>query len=303
MSVEIGAIVTSQRPKPPVAMFVAKVTSGIRESQMKHFMSILALTLVLATVAPHGVHASPESRVAANLLTMAEATLSAVSLILDHTDGKLQEFSWTANYSERDWLIRARGIIDGEPIGFTLLGYLWGQDKEDWVVQYSGLGTRGKQREPVRLNGKAEWHFDKEISDYREMDFYLVVKFGDNSFWAWVLGAEVISGAIIGGAGGLVTTGGIGLVVGALGGATAAASISSSAKSMLKSDRPVDSPEPPKRPDPPQKDERLGPKAGQILVAVAPDGRIWGSGPNGTHVLSGKYNSQDRSAAGSVNAR
>jgi hypothetical protein len=37
------------------------------------------------------------------------------------------------------------------------------------------------------------------------MDFHLVTKFGDHSYWGWMLGAEIVVGGTVGGAGAVAT--------------------------------------------------------------------------------------------------
>ena len=163
---------------------------------MKRSPIILAIGFVLCAFATHSVYASTELRKAANLTTIVEAALSAVSLIQDRNIGRFEALSWSADYSERDWVFRAKGSIDGKDVTLTMVGYLWGQDEESWNISYAGQGSLGD--EAILISGQADWHFDIEVSGYRHMDFRQVMKFGDNSYWGWVIGAEFIGGGVIG---------------------------------------------------------------------------------------------------------
>jgi hypothetical protein len=253
---------------------------------------------------------SQEVQKAAILTTMTEAALAAASLIQDRTNAKLERVSWSATYSERDWAITVRGTVNGEPCGFTMSGYLWGADKEDWLVSYSGLGEQRK--EPIRINGKAVWQYDSKVSDHVAMDFQQNIKFGDNSMWGWVLGAEVIVGGTVGGGAAIVTaglaTGGIALGAsavigawGALGSAAALVGASSAAKSLIEDNHPPPAPPAPERPAVPKNGEKLSPQKGMIYTVVSHGGTISGSGPDGILLISGKFGAT--TATGTITER
>ena len=276
---------------------------------MKRNFFVLAVAFVFFAFTTHSVYASAELRKGANLTTIVEAALSAASLIQDRNIGSLETLSWSADYSERDWVFRANGSIDGKDVTLTMVGYLWGQDKESWNISYTGLGKLGE--EAILISGQADWHFDIEVSDYRYMDFRQVMKFGDNSFWGWVLGAETIGGGIIGAgaavAGSAIATGGVAVGaapwIAAGGFAAGAASLigaSAAAKSLLESDNPTPRPLAPERRSPPKAGEKLFPTKGIIYTAVSGDGRIKGSGPDGIFVLSGKYEATKGTANGTI---
>ncbi len=276
---------------------------------MKRTVSILSLMLALFVVSPNSAHATSNLRKATILLTMSESALAAVSLIQDQSKRKLKELSWSINYSQREWVFEAKGFFDDQEVNFTLSGFLWGQDKEDWLITYSGQGQIGK--DPLRIHGHTSWRYDKEASDYQEMDFRQIIKFGDNSFWTWMFGAELVVGgtigAVTGGGGTVIATGGLGLgaapwiaAKGAAVGAAALVTISAGAKVLLDSDDPPPPPTPPKRPSPPSEGEKLVPQDGILYAAVSRDGRILGSGSDGVSILSGNHDSEDKTATGKV---
>jgi len=69
---------------------------------MKIILCFLTVLTILPVVVPRTADASPELRKAAILTTMAEAAVASASLVYERTDGgKLEECSWTADYSER----------------------------------------------------------------------------------------------------------------------------------------------------------------------------------------------------------
>lgn len=266
---------------------------------MRSFRCILTIVSVLFACALRDAHASPELRRAAILTTIAEAAVASASLIQDRTDGaKTQEISWSATYTERDWSLRAEGSVRGEVIDFVMTGYLWGRDQESWLLTFSGLGKVGS--ESIGIHGRADWRYDREASDYRNIDFRQVVKFGENSVWGWVLGAETIIGGTIGAggavAGSAVATSGVALGAapwiaagGALAGSTALIGASAAAKSLLESDEPVPPPPAPEPPAAPAAGQELLPSEGTIFTAVSHDGRIMASGPGGTQILIGAF--------------
>jgi len=103
-------------------------------------------------------NASPEMRKAAILSAMTEAALSSVSLLQDHLHKDLKKFNWTSTFSDRDLAFRGEGFFgdnsDGVKFSFTMTGYLWGDDKQDLSLTYSGLGYANEV--PIRLNGRSD---------------------------------------------------------------------------------------------------------------------------------------------------
>jgi hypothetical protein len=241
---------------------------------------------------------------------MAEAAVASSALIQDHSGGSAtQDVSWSLKYSERDWTFEAKGA----ELEFLITGYLWGQDDESWMINYSGLGS--VDGEPLRIYGQADWEFDKEASDYRHINFRQVMKFGEHTFWGWVLGTETIVGGTIGAGGALagaaVATGGVALgaapwiaAAGAVSGLSALVGTSLAAKSLLDSNEPPPPPPTPQAPAPPAAGSKLVPSEGTILTAVSRDGRIFASGP-GKQILEGasKWDSSELGfASGSIGA-
>jgi hypothetical protein len=185
--------------------------------------------------------------------------------------------------------------VKADDFRYRLSGYLWGEDNANWLVSFAGSGgIVGK--EPIYINGKAEWLYDSKISDHATMNFYNVVKFGDHSTWGWIVGSEIIVGGGIGGGGAVagltIGTGGVGtaaaVLIGAraaLAGAGAAVSLSNASKTFWEKLTPP--PEPPPSLPIPQKEEKFEPAKDKIVVAISKEGRVMGIGADGTLVLSG----------------
>ncbi len=260
---------------------------------------ILIAVFLFAGVA--GAHASPDGRKTAILSTMAEATLATTMLAQDRKRGSLKELKWSTRFSERDWSVTATGNIDGEPFTFTIVGYLWGDDQDDWQVTFAGAGRRGTER--IRINGIATWKYDEKAKDHTTMAFRHTVKFGENSIWGWVVGTEIIVGGALAGVGAAAaitaSTAGIGIgaaivigVAASIPGAGAAVTLSKEVTALVESDKPAPAPAAPKAPNPPKVGDKLTPTKDSIHIGVSRDGRIFGNGPEGergTLVLSGDF--------------
>lgn len=250
-----------------------------------------------------GADASPEVRRAAIVSTAVEAALATATLTNDRGPQKIKELKWSVEYSERNWKTTLEGKIQDEDFAVTISGYLWGEDDTTWAVSYSGLGTKGK--EPLAVNGQAIWRYDANSKDHTTMDFRQVVKFGTNSIWVWIVGAEIIVGGTIGSAG--VIGGPFVGAAGAMTGAGVMMSISANSKTIFTDPAaPPSPPALPQRPAAPQPGQNLSPEKEKIYVAVGKDGQVWGSGPDGSLVISGKLNNgtgKDGSGTGSIIAR
>lgn len=274
----------------------------IRESSQ--LLGIITFSLSIMGVA---ATAQDRARSAANLTTITEAALSSISLVSTHVQNKdFSDFSWSANLSERNWIFNGQGKLDGREIKFTMSGYLWGMDKEDWNITYSGLGNLGD--ESIFISGRSDWILDNETLDYHDMNFRQVMKFGENSWWASVAGAEVLFGGVIGAgsaiAGASVATGGLALGLagwigagGAVAGSTALISASDTITSHMETEVPP-TPQIPSRPSLPQPNEKLVPRAGKSLTAIADNTEMFGSSPDGIYALVGKYS--DKIAEGNI---
>jgi hypothetical protein len=272
---------------------------------------ILLLMVLSGSNALEAAEAKQNVQKGAVLTTMTEAIVAAASLIGDRSGMQFASVSWFGTYSERDWALRLQGkLTNGEAFGFGMSGYLWGEDKEDWLVTYAGLGDLGK--ESIRINGKAVWQYDASISDHVAMNFEQNIKFGEHSTWGWVLGAEIIFGGSIGAGAAIATaglaTGGVALGasvwIGAGGfatGATALVCASDAAKNLIEADTPPPAPPSPKRPPIPKNGEKLFPQKGAIYTAVSRDGTILGSGPDGVLVISGSFDGT--TASGTISPR
>lgn len=256
----------------------------------------LIIMVIFISIAP--VNAASDLKQAMILTTLTEASLSVISMLQERKHGNLENFSWSAEYSYREWVYRAHGKYNGKDFGFTLVGFLWGKDKQDLVINYGGLGRLGD--ESIQIHGKTTWLYDEASGDYREMDFQQNFKLGKNSVWSWVLGAEVIVGGTIGAGaaivGGTIAIGGLGLGAAAWlgaggfsGGSAALVGASAAAKNLLDSDKPPEPPEPPKRPEPPREGQQLVATKGMIYTAVSGNGQIAGSDLTGKYVAIGTF--------------
>lgn len=266
---------------------------------------ILAISLSWAPVA----NAYPEFRRAAILSTMTEAALSTLSLLQGRLGGEVQGFSWSANYSSRDFTYSGRGVVGKQEVSFVMSGYVWGTDKQDLLITYSGTGVSGKER--ISLNGRADLPFDKDKVDYMNMDFSQVVKVGENSEWGWVKGSEIFIGGTLGAGAAIFATGamtgGSALVgsffIGGMGAATGGELFLSLSKSILnpltESNEPIPPPTQPERPSFPGKGKPIELTPGQIITMVFKDGRISGYGPTEL-MLSGKYDQTKAYASGEI---
>lgn len=271
--------------------------------------SSCVLILAIYTCGTLNASASSEMQRAVILTTMTESALASVSLIQKRLGGKLQGFSWSATYSDRDLVFSGSGIIGEQKVSFTSSGYLWGEEKQNLLFSYSGIGYAGK--DPLRINGKSDWPFDVKSSDYLTMDFQQAIKLGDNSFWGWVVGSEIIVGGVIGAGGAIATsavaTGGVALGaaiwIGAAGGATVATafvSASETVKNLTESHEPVAPPPKPDRFKVPTEPGVLKPADGLIYTAISKEGKIQGSGPEQNLVLYGTYDAKNGKASGYV---
>ena len=260
-----------------------------------HLLLMVFVCHLAFAVPSYGATTVPEAMV---LTTMTEASVSAFSLLREREAGAIEDFNWSAEYSESDWIYRARGKYNGKDLNFTITGFLWGKDKEDRVAYFNGLGRFGD--EALSIHGLATWIYDRSKADYLEMDFKQNLKLGKNSVWGWMLGAEIIIGGTIGAAaavvGGTIATAGLGAgaaaILGSAGFATGASALigaSSGAKSLLASKSPPSPPEAPKRPEPPKEGQILMARKGMIYTAVSGNGRIACSDLTGTVILSGEY--------------
>lgn len=259
-----------------------------------HLLLMVFVCHLVFAMPSYGATTVPEAMV---LTTMTEASVSAFSLLREREAGPIEDFNWSAEYSESDWIYRARGKYNGKDLNFTITGFLWGKDKEDRVAYFNGLGRFGD--EALSIHGLATWIYDRQKADYLEMDFKQNLKLGKNSVWGWILGAEIIIGGTIGAATvvvGTIGTAGLGAGAAAIlgtaafgGGAAAMISASSGAQSLLASKSPPSPPEAPKRPEPPKEGQILMARKGMIYTAVSGNGRIACSDLTGTVILSGEY--------------
>lgn len=145
------------------------------------------------------------------------------------------------------------GSFGGLPLSMSYSGTLSGSDGSDITVGIAGTGSLGSQ--PLLMNGTTTWFYDVGTNDYLSMDFAQETRIGANSWWGWVVGAEltlgvgagVVSGLVAGGAitlgtGGSGAPAGVvagiktGVVVGA-GATVATTAISAAVKTTLAEDQ------------------------------------------------------------------
>lgn len=279
---------------------------------MTRYIGAVASICFSSFLLPSGALAqSDEIRIAANLTTIIEATVSSIALINDRApNSTVSDFAWSSSFNSSHWSFEGAGNINRDYLAFNMQGHLWGSgDNESFGVTYSGFGGLGE--EAIYITGRTDWIYDPEVSDYTRMDFRQVTKFGDNSWWGYVVGGEVIFGGAIGAgsaiAGAAAATGGLALGVsawigagGALAGSSALVSLSDTVQSLVETDEAPATPSPPARPPLPQPDEELLPRTGSTLTAIAQDGRMFGSGPDGIYALSGTFSLSDGTASGSI---
>jgi hypothetical protein len=275
----------------------------------------IVLTILAAfpvTAAQAAPKESVELRKIVVLTVMAEAASANISLVSDRLaqdtgNQVLQNLTWNADYTDRDWVYRAYGRTGDKSFNITINGYLWSEE-DNIRLTYAGTGQIGE--ETFRVNGQANWPFDKVRQDYGTMDFKQVAKFGQHSFWGWVLGAEVIVGGTIGASGAVagssVITAGAAfpaaLAIGAAGGTAgiyACVGFSNAVKILLKADNPVPQPLAPPRPEMPNKGDVLSPSEGKIYTAVT-DNTITSVGIDDLYFLTGQYNDKYHEAKGGI---
>ena len=147
-------------------------------------MSIVALALVVAALRS-ATAAEPEEKFkVAILATAAEVTLTDTSGPYRRAGPRKPfEGQWIVRATDRSWEAQTKGAYD-----YTVSGFLWGGDRDNWEVTYSGRGYGANQ--PISVNGKAEWRYDQKLDDHVGMTLDNIVKFGENSAWGWIRGSE-----------------------------------------------------------------------------------------------------------------
>ncbi|WP_306168659.1 hypothetical protein [Halomonas sp. MMSF_3323] len=275
--------------------------------QLPFLYKLLVFLFFLLFSAP--VLAWQELRKTANLMSASEAILSVVVVVSEKFDERVNDLAWSAEFSENEWQVEMNGLVQGKESNVVMSGDIWGGSGEPMLVEYTGKGRVGG--EPVSLSGKAHWLYNEETEDYHEMDFSQLTKIGENSFWGWVAGAEIIGGGIIGAgasvAAATIATGGVALGAGAwiaaggaAGTASALVSMSNTVKSMTEGDAPPSEPEMPERSEAPKAGDEISPQENLTLVALSEDNLVTGSAPDGIHVMSGRYYIDDGFAEGDI---
>lgn len=161
------------------------------------------------------------------LHTMLESTTSVFTTLGDYsvlnpdgiTDGTANiggsGISWAGSYSNSDWSYTGTGSFGGTPLSMNYSGALSGSDGSDITVSIAGTGFLGSQ--PLLMNGSTQWFYDTATDDYLTMAFAQETKIGANSWWGWVVGAELTLGVGAGVVSGLVAGGVITLGTGGTG--------------------------------------------------------------------------------------
>lgn len=272
-------------------------------------LAIAGLFLVWIASSTAGAQENREIRNAAILTAMSESAVSEATIIQDLLrSDDIKSIELNSNYTDRDFLLRLDGATySGKEIHIAYTGFVWDQADSNMYVSFGGTGVVGE--EAVRLNGQSIWIYDQEKKDYLGADFRIVTKFGDHSFWGWVLGTETIVGGTVGAMGAVATatiaTGGAAAGAsfwigagGALAGSTALISASDAAKNLLESNEPPPPPTAPTRPQAPQGNLPLSGK-GKIYTALVRDGSLFASS-NGQQILQGKFDSKVGQANGQI---
>jgi hypothetical protein len=283
-----------------------------RKNNMNHVrrFSVLMLACCLWLLSGYAfAQGSAELRKTVMVSTMTEAALSITALVKARTGQDVRNFAWSSRYSDREWSLTGSGVAGNRKVSVTMSGFVWGDEGQDLLVAYSGSGMSGD--EPILLHGRADWPYDKQRKDYFTTDFRHAMKLGRNSFWGWVTGAEILVGGVAGAGGAVVgtaaATGGLALgaaawigSAGAVAGSSALVSVSQAVKSLQETSAPVAAPALPPRPEPPAKGEPIKPQEGKIIVAMSKDGRIEGSGPDASNVVSGSFDNKSGIAKGEI---
>jgi hypothetical protein len=208
----------------------------------------------------------------------------------DRNPNKSIKSEWSINASDRSWILAIKGSVGDQGYQYTVSGFLWGEEREDWLITYAGLGSTAER---IFITGKALWKYDPKLSDHTTMSFEQVVKFGENSVWGWVRGSELVVGGTIGAAGGVIVAVGTPAAVilgvgGAIAGAGSAATLSDVAKEFLESHEPPPPPIAPKLPNIPKNDEKITPRKGQIAISVSQE-VVFGHGPTEGLYIDGSF--------------
>lgn len=161
------------------------------------------------------------------LHTMLESTASVLTTLGDYsvlnpdgiTDGTANisggGISWTGSYSDSMWSYTGTGSFGGVPLSMSYSGALNGSDGSNINVTAVGTGYLGSKQ--LLMNGSTTWSYDTTTNDYHSMTFAQETKIGANSWWGWVVGAELVLGAGAGVVSGLVAGGAITLGTGGTG--------------------------------------------------------------------------------------
>lgn len=183
-------------------------------------------------------------------------------------------------------------------------GILFHND-EDLETSFVGNGAFGP--EPIYISGRSAF-FDHSGHSYGRMDFSNMIKIGDNSWWGWIRGTELIVGGAIGAAGGVVATGataGAAVVIGlgaALSGAASAVSISDVAAEYFNTgeDDPPSLPATPSLPDITSETLVANLVDDYIIVEASLDtGRLGGSFPQGSEI-TGTFDFESGTGSGEI---
>jgi hypothetical protein len=261
--------------------------------RLNHAYSVLIIAFCFFICVGRTVSADPvyDLHRAAILSTAAEAALATSSFLKDRNPGKSVKGDWSITFSTRNWVLTLKGGGGSESYNYTVAGFLWGDDNEDWLITYSGLGSIGS--EPIFISGKALWRYDVALADHVGMSFEHTTKFGENSKWGWMRGSEIVFGGTLGAVGGVIVVAGTPAAIilgigGAVGGAASAVTLSDVAKEFFETPNPPPPPAVPKPPVFPKSNEKISPGKDRIIIAISRE-TIGGTGPGEELALSGSY--------------
>lgn len=255
----------------------------------------------------------PDEETLSVILTAAEALLVTSADISERFEQGIEVVSFSLTPSPRAWTMQAQFTLgDGQRGTVNYNGYRWGQDNTDWSINYFASGNLIES--PIMISGVALWVYNDELSTHGTMDFSQVTKVGENSWWHFTRGAELVLGGVAGAAAGIATAPAItplgGLAVGLTSGAAAANEFFTLSENVKKTifgedgEQPAPPEETPGTPSVPEVVGDLQPRIGRTVVVFSnEDLRVEGHGPAENATLQGSYDPSENMLAGEVQIR
>lgn len=252
----------------------------------------------------------PDEEKLSIILTATEALLVTTANISQQFEQGIEVVTFSLEPSERAWTMEAQYILDdGQKGTVNYHGYRWGQNNTDWTINYFANGNLTET--PIMVSGMALWVYNDKLSTHGSMEFSQVTKVGENSWWHFTRGAELILGGVAGAAAGIATAPALtplgGLAVGLTSGATAANEFISLSENVEKTifGKEGEQPSPPEgRVDTPSVPKVMGdlqPKNGRTVVIFSNEKlTVQGHGPAENSTLQGHYDPEKNVLVGEV---